>query len=102
MARPKRNKDSRAVREPLQVYLDRDDRAMLDRLAKETGLSRAEVLRRGIRSFAAEHAPETSPMLQFLQRIAAAQWPAGMPGDIGERHDDYLAESYLDTHEDAK
>lgn len=95
MARPKRNKDSRAVREPLQVYLDRDDRAMLDRLARETGLSRAEVLRRGIRSFAAEHAPTTSPMLEFLRSIRGDDWPT----DLGERHDDYLADAYLDAHE---
>lgn len=89
------------MREPLQVYLDRDERAMLDRLAKATGLSRAEILRRGIRSFAAEYAPEMSPMLQFLERIAATKWPADTPSDISERHDDYLAESSLDNHEDA-
>ena len=95
MARPKRNKNPRAVREPLQVYLDRDDRAMLDRLAKEAGLPRAEVLRRGIRSFAREQAPATSPMLEFLRSLRGDDWPE----DIAERHDDYLAEAYLDTHE---
>jgi len=85
----------RAVREPLQVYLSRDDRDLLDRLAGETGLSRAEILRRGLRSFAVEHRPVGSPMLEFLDSIAGDDWPP----DIGERHDDYLEEAYLDTHE---
>lgn len=83
-----------AVREPLQIYLDRDERALLDRLARETGLSRAEILRRGLRSFAAE-ARARSPMLEFLDSMAGDDWPS----DIGERHDAYLEEAYLDTHE---
>ncbi|MEX1051754.1 MAG: CopG family transcriptional regulator, partial [Gemmatimonadales bacterium] len=43
------------VKEPVQVYLDKADRVLLDRLAEEQGLSRAEVLRRGIRHLASEH-----------------------------------------------
>ena len=85
------------VREPVQVYLASDDRAMLDGLAERTGLSRAEILRRGIRSFAAEQSDGQSPMLQFLLSLKGEDWPA----DIAERHDDYLVESYLDNHEDA-
>ena len=91
----KSRKGTRGVREPLQVYLGRDERAMLDRLAKETGLARAEILRRGILSFAREQAPATSPMLEFLRSIRGDDWPE----DIGERHDDYLTEAYLDTHD---
>jgi hypothetical protein len=44
---PPRKKPS-AVREPIQVYLDRGERADLDRLARELGISRAQVLRQGI------------------------------------------------------
>ena len=43
----------RAVREPVQVYLDSPDRSMLERAALAMGLPRAEVLRRGLRQFAA-------------------------------------------------
>ena len=85
-----------AVREPLQIYLDRDERALLDRLASETGLSRAEILRRGLRSFAADTGPVRSPLLALFLEMQGDDWPA----DIGRHHDDYLAEAYLDTHQD--
>ncbi|MGH7674379.1 MAG: CopG family transcriptional regulator [Gemmatimonadales bacterium] len=94
----RKTKRPKVVREPLQVYLERDDRALLDRLAKETGLSRAEILRRGLRSFGAQQAPLRSPMLEFLDSIAGTDWPA----DIGERHDDYLEEAYLDHHDESE
>ncbi len=38
------------VREPLQVYLTPDERADLDRAARELGVSRSEALRRGIQA----------------------------------------------------
>jgi hypothetical protein len=80
----------RSVREPIQVYLDPDDRRLLDELAKVTGVSRAEVLRRGIRSFAAAVRGTASPMLEFLDRAAAADWPPG----LAEAHDTHLADAY--------
>lgn len=85
----------RRVREPIQVYLDVDERALLDRVAAETGLSRAEVLRRGLRQFAAEQSAGKSPMLEFMESLGDLD----LPPDLSERHDDYLAEAYLDTHE---
>jgi len=97
MTRP-RPKRTRAVREPLQVYLSRDDRDLLDRLAGEAGLSRAEILRRGLRSFAVEHRPVRSPMIEFLDSIAGDDWP----NDMAERHDEYLADAYLDKHGDCE
>ncbi len=90
----KRTKKPPRVREPLQVYLDPDERGLLDRLARETGLSRAEILRRGLKSFAVEHGGK-SPMLEFMDSMQGIDFPA----DMGARHDDYLAEAYLDTHE---
>lgn len=82
----------RVVREPVQVYLDPDDRRLLDTLARDTGLSRAEILRRGIRSFAAAARGDgvRSPMLAFLDEMVGEDWPEGM----AERHDDFLT----DTH----
>ncbi len=80
----------RRVREPIQVYLDVDERALLDRVAAETGLSRAEILRRGLRQFAAEQAGAKSPMLEFMESLGDLD----LPSDLSERHDDYLAEIY--------
>lgn len=39
-----------SVREPIQVYLSSDERAALERAARDLGLSRSEVLRRGLRA----------------------------------------------------
>lgn len=86
---PKRTHKPKRVREPLQVYLDADERGLLDRLARETGLSRAEVLRRGLKSFAVEHGGK-SPMLEFLDSMAGVEYPP----DMSARHDDYLDEAY--------
>ena len=78
-----------SVREPVQVYLAADDRDLLSRLVTETGLSKAEILRRGMRSFAREQSG-TSPMLRFLAESAKGDWPDA----VAERHDEVLAESY--------
>jgi hypothetical protein len=93
---PKRTKRPFRVREPLQVYLDPDERGLLDRLARETGLSRAEILRRGLKSFAAEQGGR-SPMLEFMESMKDAEFPP----DMAERHDDYLREAYLDRHDES-
>jgi len=80
------------VREPVQVYLETDDSALLARLAATAGLSKAEVLRRGVRSFAREQEVE-SPMLRFIGEGSHADWPA----DVAAHHDAVLAESYRPT-----
>jgi hypothetical protein len=81
---------NRAVREPVQVYLAPDDRMLLEQVAEATGLSRAEVLRRGLRTFAAAARGAGSPMLEFLDRLSAEEWPDA----IAERHDEHLAQAY--------
>lgn len=81
---------SAAVREPIQVYLGPDERRLLDELATAAGVSRAEVLRRGIRSFAALVRGTANPMLEFLDRASEGEWPA----DLAEAHDAHLAEAY--------
>ena len=88
-------KKLRKVREPIQVYLTADERALLDRAARDTGYSRAEILRRGLRSFVAHESSGASPMLSFLDSIDGKHLPA----DLAERHDDHLAEAYLDGHD---
>lgn len=89
----------KAVREPIQVYLDQPDRALLDRVAAEVGLSRAEVLRRGIRTFAVQQQRGEGPMMRMIRDLQAAPWPEDTPADLAQNHDKYLAALYLDTHE---
>ena len=83
------------VREPLQVYLTTGERETLDRLARQAGISRAEVLRRGLKSFAAEQQAEDSPMLRWIEKYGNIE----VPPDLATRADDYLIEAYLDTHD---
>ncbi|MHB1068964.1 MAG: ribbon-helix-helix domain-containing protein [Gemmatimonadaceae bacterium] len=78
------------VREPVQVYLEADDSSLLARLAATSGLSKAEVMRRGMRAFAREQDVE-SPMMAFFAESVSGVWPAGVATD----HDAVLAESYL-------
>lgn len=101
--KPKRPGAGRAaaVREPIQVYLDRGERAILDQVAGQTGLSRAEVLRRGLRSYAARQQGDEGPMERFMRELTATPWPADTPRDLGLNHDKYLAEISMDTHENA-
>ncbi|MDP1891394.1 MAG: hypothetical protein Q8K55_10940 [Gemmatimonadaceae bacterium] len=88
---PKRSPSSPSrVREPVQVYLEADDSSLLARLTATSGLSKAEVMRRGMRAFAREHDVE-SPMLAFIAESGAGAWPTGVATD----HDAVLAESYL-------
>ena len=77
------------VREPVQVYLAPDDRDLLTRLAEETGLSKAEILRRGVRSFARERGV-ASPMLKLAIESDTEGWPHAVAKD----HDDVLAALY--------
>lgn len=89
---PKRRQPS-PVREPVQVYLGVDDRDLLNRLVGETGLTKAEILRRGVRSFARERG-EASPMLRFLEEGAKGKWPDA----VAEDHDAALADAYRSTN----
>jgi len=84
------------IREPIQIYMAPDERRFLDALAHATGLSRAEVLRRGMRSFAAERAGNDGPMETFMRSMRERRWP----GDIASAHDEHLAEAYADDHKE--
>ncbi len=83
MAKPR----SKRVREPVQVYLDSADSDLLRALAEKTGLPKAELLRRGLRQFAAGELTEKAPgwSLQALPGLIEG------PTDLAARHDDYLA-----------
>lgn len=91
------NKRSK-VREPFQVYLDPADRALLDDMAERTGLSRAEILRRGLRRVAGDLLEEEEPGSAFEQLVGALGDDPSLPTDLAERHDAYL---YGDRDDDA-
>lgn len=84
---PRKESPPRRIREPVQVYLAPDDSELLTRLSQESNLSKAEVLRRGVRSFARELATVRSPMLAFLEGSEAAAWSGPRAVD----HDAVLA-----------
>lgn len=80
-----------AVREPVQVYLAPDDSALLNRLSESSGLSKAEILRRGVRAFAREQQVK-SPMMEFIESLDARGFRAGDAID----HDRVLTDMYLE------
>jgi len=83
-------KPARAVREPVQVYLESPDKALLDRLAERTSLSRAELLRRGLRRLAAELEVDGAPGRSLHTLIGSLGDGADIPNDLSLRHDEYL------------
>ena len=87
---PKSPRRVPAVREPVQVYLAPDDSALLNRLAEESGLPKAEILRRGVKSYAREQRGTIAPMLRFVNESSAEGWPENVAAD----HDAVLADTY--------
>ncbi len=81
---------SKRVKEPVQVYLDGADRDLLKALAEKTGLTKAELLRRGLRQLAAGELAEKPPGWSLE---ALAGLIVGGPADLSTRHDDYLADA---------
>lgn len=74
------------------MYLDSSDRELLDQVAVAAGIPRTEVLRRGLRSFAAETlgGGREQGGLGYLVGVLHG---ASVPADLAEHHDQYLAES---------
>jgi len=91
------------LKEPIQVYLAPEDRSLLDQAAKASGLSRAEVLRRGIRAVSGELIGDEHPALKFMREMQAWDWHvADAPKDPEAFHEwveDELEKGILDNHE---
>jgi Arc/MetJ-type ribon-helix-helix transcriptional regulator len=86
------NKGKR-VSEPVQVYLDRGQRRRLEQLAGELGLSKSDVVRRGLEALERQMAdPAEHPALRIIG-IASGEATKGAAYDIAVEHDRYLAES---------
>jgi hypothetical protein len=84
------------VREPVQVYLEGPDLDLLERLGTETGLSKAELLRRGLRRLAGDELIERKPGWSLDVLVGAMG--EGQPADLSVRHDHYLAEALEREH----
>ena len=90
---PRRTSKKRArparVSEPIQVYLDSRDRALLDKLAQQAELPRSEILRMGLRRLGAESAESGRPGGSFDLLIGALT-DDRVPTDLAAKHDEYL------------
>jgi hypothetical protein len=84
-----RSKTAR-VREPIQVYLDPADRALLDSVAEQSSLPRSEVLRIGLRRLAADLPRAERPGASFSLLVGSLDAARDVPPDLAERHDEYL------------
>lgn len=69
---------AKVVREPIQVYLTRQERSELDRVAKELGVSRSEALRRGVRALKSRG---YEGELHDLTEDGLVTPPTGVPGE---------------------
>jgi hypothetical protein len=78
------------LKEPVQVYLDRTDRSLLDDVANRTGLSRAEILRRGLRMAAEALLADREPGYSFEDLVGALGDDPSLPEDLSTHHDGYL------------
>lgn len=76
-----------------QVQLSEDDLAELRRLAAEEGVSVSALVRRGVKQVLEAKKKPSREELWARAREVAGKYNSGLP-DIGQRHDDYLAEAY--------
>ena len=74
---------------PVQVYLDRQSRDRLDRLAEQLEMTRSDVLRRGLIALERE---SSDPSLHPVLKLAAApETAAALRYDVAREHDRFLA-----------
>jgi hypothetical protein len=83
-------KQSGRVREPVQVYLDPGDRALLDAVAERSSLPRSEVLRVALRRLAADLPGSARPGASLTSLVGALDAASGVQRDLAARHDEYL------------
>jgi len=92
-------KKSGLVREPVQVYLDQHDRELLEVLARHSSLSRAELLRVGLRRLSDDLLGQARPGASTDVLLGALDVSLTLPTDLAARHDAYL---YGETSETNK
>lgn len=72
-----------------QIYLEPELAASLDRLARQRGTSRADLIRTAARALVEQESAEYGSILRL------AGIGSDSAGDVSERHDEYLAEFEL-------
>lgn len=72
------------------MYLDKRDRAILEEMAKETGLARTELFRRGLWRLAGETLKGPKRPGSSIDYLIENAVDDGFPPDVAERHDYYL------------
>ncbi|HTR79519.1 MAG TPA: hypothetical protein VMH39_15480 [Gemmatimonadaceae bacterium] len=77
-------------REPLQVYLDIGDRALLAAMAERASLPRSEIVRTALRRYSAELLDADGPGSSLNALIDVLDESPGVPADLAARHDEYL------------
>lgn len=80
----------RRVREPVQAYLGAEDAELLASLATRLSLSKAEVIRQGIRRLAQELELAAQPGAGISALLGALDASPDVPIDLAARHDEYL------------
>lgn len=70
--------------------MDKRERALLEQIAKKTGLSRTELLRRGLQQIAEQVLSRSRAGSGFDYLMNNATHDS-LPTDIAKRHDHYLA-----------
>jgi hypothetical protein len=78
------------VREPVQVYLDKSDHALLKAVAERAALPQSEVLRVALRRLAADLPQSDRPGASIASLVGALDAAGGVQRDLAARHDDYL------------
>lgn len=82
------------VAEPVQVYLERRDREMLDRLAGRLGATKSDVLRQGLTALDRQlQDPAHDPVLRIIGVADGFRERRGPRFDVAREHDRFLAES---------
>jgi hypothetical protein len=83
----------RRISEPVQVYLDAAERRRLERLARQLGATKSDVLRRALEVLERQASdPEAHPALQIIG-VADRERAHGPGYHAAREHDRYLADS---------
>ena len=77
-----------------QIQLKEAQYAMLKRLAREEGISMAEVIRQAIDYFEARQTRLSDAEMRESAKKAVGMFHSDV-GDVSRRHDDYFADSIL-------
>lgn len=85
-----KQKKAKRVREQVVVYLDKQDRKILEEMAKETGLARTELFRRGLWRLAGETLKGSKRPGYSIDWLIENAVDDDVPPDLSERHDYYL------------